>query len=355
MTFLCALPLLAASDHTTQSGKTRVITDMTGRQLRVPDPLSRVALFGGPTGQVAYALGAQRQLCAVTASLKGSELIGSFDPSVRNLPAPRTTSGHVNLEELLMSNAQLVIAGNLDGSIVGKKTGIPVAYTESSMAHGYDLLKREIHFYGSVFQKEARAERYIKYLESTIGYLKARTAKIPKSERKTVFNGYGPSHLVTLGGDTFMHERIEIAGCIDATQGISTAGAKEGLHSGLAEMSMERVLGWNPDIIVIDTGEPADVYGDPKWKNTKAVETRHVFKQPVGAFVWDRPTVEAGVLYPLWLAKLAYPARFKDLDMIKEIKRFYREIMSFELNNAQAQKVLHGRFTINYGISGRKY
>jgi len=356
ITLLCVLPLFAApsDDRTTRSGKARVITDMTGRQVRVPDPLPRVALFGGPTGQVAYALGAQRQLCAVTASLKGSELIGSFDPLVKKLPAPRTTSGHVNMEELLIADAQLVIAGSLDGSIVEKKTRIPVAYTESTMAHGYDLLKEEVRFYGNVFQKQARAERYIRYLEKTIAYLRARTEGIPKDRRKMVFNGYGPSHLVTLGGDTFMHERIDVAGCVDAVAGISTAGAKEGLHSGLAEMSMERVLGWNPDIVVIDTGEPADVYKDPKWKSVKAVQTRRVFKQPVGAFVWDRPTVEAGVLYPLWLAKLAYPERFSDLDMIKEIKTFYREIMSFELSNAQAQKVLDGKFSINYGIAGRR-
>jgi iron complex transport system substrate-binding protein len=355
MNVFCAFVVSASNDRTAQSGKTRIITDMNGRQVKAPDPLMRVALFGGPTGQVAYALGAQRQLCAVTGSLKGSELVGSFDPSVRNLPAPRTVSGTVNVEELLMADCQLVIAGNLDGSIVEKKTDIPVAYTESSMAHGYDLLKKEIRFYGAVFQKEARAEKYIQYLERTLAYLKARTKDIPKAKRKMVFNGYQPSHLVTLGGDTFMHERIEAAGCIDATKAISTAGAKEGLHSGFAEMSMERVLGWNPDILVIDTGEPEDVYKGPKWKNVKAVQRRNVFKQPVGAFVWDKPTVEAAVLYPLWLAKLAYPEQFKDLDMQKEIKRFYREIMSFELSDAQAQKVLNGKYVINImGLSGRR-
>lgn len=355
MNIFCTFIASASNERAVQSGKTRILTDMTGRQVRVPDPLTRVALFGGPTGQIAYALGAQRQLCAVTASLKGSELIGSFDPSVRNLPAPRSTSGHVNVEELLMANPQLVIAGSLDGSIVEKKTGIPVAYTESTMAHGYDLLKREMRFYGNVFGKEEAAERYVRYLEKTIAYLKARTKSIPKAKRKTVFNGYGPGHHVTLGGDTFMHERIEVAGCIDAAKGISTAGAKEGLHSGLAEMSMERVLGWNPDILVIDSGEPADVYNDAKWRNIKAVRTKNVFKQPVGAFIWDRPTVEAAVLYPLWLAKLAYPERFKDLNMLKEIKHFYREIMSFELSDTQAQMVLDGRYAINYGVSpGRR-
>lgn len=343
--WLC--PLCAANDQAVRSGKIRIITDMVGRQVKVPEPLTRVALFGGPTGQVAYALGAQRQLCAVTGSLKGSELIASFDPSVRNLPAPRSVSGQVNVEELLLADCQIVIAGNLDGSIVEKKTGLPVAYTESSMRHGYDLLKKEIRFYGAIFGKEDRAEKYVRYLEKTVAYLKTRTKDIPKVKRKVVFNGYGPGHLVTLGGDTFMHERIETAGCLDATAGISTAGAKEGLHSGFAEMSMERVLGWNPDILVIDTGTPEDVYRDAKWRNVRAVQRENVFKQPVGVFVWDKPTVEAAVLYPLWLAKMAYPERFKDLDMPREIKRFYREIMSFELSDAQARKVLAGRFNID--------
>ncbi len=348
--FASALECAAARQSSTP-GATRVITDMSGRRVSVPDPLTRVALFGGPTGQVAYVLGARNQLCAVTVSLKGSELINTFDPTVRKLPAPRSTSGHVNVEELLMAEPQLVIAGNLDGSIIEKKTDIPVAYTESTMAHGYDLLKREIRFYGQVFQKEARAEKYIAYLEKTKTYLQDRTKDIPKARKKMVFNGYGPAHLVTLGGDTFMHERIEIAGCIDAATGISTSGAKEGLHSGLAEMSMERVLGWNPDILVIDSGEPSDVYKDPRWKSIKAIRTKSVFKQPVGTFIWDRPTAEAAVLYPLWLAKMAYPERFKDLDLVNEVKRFYREIMGFDLSTAQAEKVLAGRMAINFGLS----
>ncbi|MCG6536020.1 MAG: Fe3+-hydroxamate ABC transporter substrate-binding protein, partial [Syntrophales bacterium LBB04] len=156
------------------AGKTRTITDMTGRKVEVPDPLTRVALFGGPTGQIAYILGARDQLCAVTSTLKGSELIRLMDPSIQALPAPRSTSGHVNVEELIVSMPQLVLAGNLDGSIVEKKTKIPVAFLESNMNHSFDLLKKEILFYGDVFGKEERAEKYIAYLEKTINFLKSR-------------------------------------------------------------------------------------------------------------------------------------------------------------------------------------
>src|SRR5512145_2220176 len=84
------LSLCAATDAT---AKTRIITDMLGRKVEVPDPLTRVALFGGPTGQIAYLLGARNQLCAVTSSIKGSELIQAMDPSIANLPGPRSTSG----------------------------------------------------------------------------------------------------------------------------------------------------------------------------------------------------------------------------------------------------------------------
>lgn len=334
---------------TVAPGKTRWITDMYGNKIQVPDPLERVALFGGPTGQIAYLLGARNQLCAVTSSIKGSRLINSFDPSIQELPGPRSTSGHINIEALLVSKPQLVVAGTLDGSIVEKKTGIPVAYTESSMSHGLDLLKREIRFYASVFNKEERGEKYLSYLDRTISFIKSRTADIPADKRLKVFNGYGPGHLVTLGGDTFMHERIVTAGCVDAAASVNTSGVKEGLHSGLSEMSMEKVLGWDPDILVIDSGRPEELYSDPRWNNIKAVRNRRVYKQPVGIFIWDRPTAEAAVLYPLWLAKTAYPERFRDVDLISEVKKFYGEIISFQLSDQQARDILAGNYTLKFG------
>ena len=328
--------------------KTRWITDMTGRQVQVAAPLTRVALFGGPTGQVVYILGARSQVCAVTSSFKGSELVNAFDPTVKTLPAPRSTSGHINVEEMLLADPQLVIAGTLDGSIVEKKTKIPVAYTESTMNEDSGSLKREIRFYAAVFQKEARGEKYIAYLDRTIAFLRSRTRAIPADKRKKVFNGYSQSHLVTLGGDTFMHERILTAGCIDATAAIATAGVKEGLHMGLSEISMEKVLGWDPDILIIDFGKPEDLYKDQKWKNVRAVRNRQVFRQPVGVFIWDRPTAEAAVLYPLWLAKIAYPEYFRDVELMKEVKRFYHECMSFDLSDAQARALLDGSFGIAF-------
>ena len=168
------------SQQSVGQGKTRTFTDMMGRKVMVPEPLTRVALLGGPTGQVAYILGARNQLCAVTKSLKSSELINMMDPSIKDLVAPRSTSGQINVEELIVANPQLVIAGDLDGSMVERKTRIPVAYLKSTMNQSYDLLKEEIRFYGRAFHKEARAESYIQYLQKTVNLVQSRTKDIPQ-------------------------------------------------------------------------------------------------------------------------------------------------------------------------------
>ena len=159
LAMLCFLVGVLLSGESEASAKTRVITDMKGRKIEVPDPLTRVALFGGPTGQISYILGARKRLCAVSKALKASEMLNLMDPSIQNLPAPRGASGNINMEELLLSDPQLVIAGDLDASIVEKKTRIPVAYLESSMKRGFELLKEEMRFYGEVFQEGPRAEQ----------------------------------------------------------------------------------------------------------------------------------------------------------------------------------------------------
>ncbi len=351
----CALILTADifySCYAWAAGKTRIITDMIGRKIEVPEPLTRVALLGGPTGQVAYILGARSQLCAVTKSLKSSELINRMDPTVNNLVAPRSTSGQINVEELIVADPQLVIAGDLDGSIIEKKTRIPVAYLKSTMNQSPELLKAEIRFYGMVFHKEARAEKYVQYLQKNIDLVRSRTGDIPQNKRKVVFNGYSSNHLVTLGGDTFMQRQIELAGCRNAAEKILTSGTREGgLHTGLAEVSMEKVLEWNPDVLVIDFGSPSELYENPKWKSISAVKNRMIVKQPIGVFIWDRPTAESAALHPLWLAKIAYPDRFADINLMQEIKKFYREIMSFNLEDEQAKAILDAKYTLQ--IMGR--
>jgi iron complex transport system substrate-binding protein len=322
----------------------REFLDMLGNRVQVPVPLNRVALFGGPTGQVAFILGVPDRICAVTNTIKMSGLIREQWPQIESLPGPRTVNGDINIEALIASGAQLVVAGSIDGQIVERKTRIPVAYLEDGMGEGRALLEREMHFYGEVFQRQERARQYIDFLEKTVALVRSRTKDIPPDKRVRVFNGYGPNHLVTLGGDTFMQERIDIAGCINCSEPVRTTGKRTGLHSGLGEVSMEQVIGWDPDIIVINDGAPEDMARHPQWRTIPAVRNHRVFLEPAGIFIFNRPTAESEVLYPLWLAIKAYPDRFKDISLKDEVRRFYREICGWSLTDEQVAAIISGAY-----------
>lgn len=337
-------------DPAVQAG-TRMITDMEGNQVVLPAEGATFGVFGGPISQVPYLLAANDSVVAVTKGPQMMEMMQEMDPGITKKPAPRTTNGNVNIEELLVTNPSCVIAFDVDGEIVESHTDIPVIYLSGTMSDGFEEMRREITFMGEVFQKPERAQAYIDYLDEILAFLKNRTADIPEGERVTVFLGEGVSHLQTLGGDTFFTEWTDAAGCVNAVSAIETTqGQQEGMHTGINEISMEQVLAVNPDIIIVDTGSPADLANDIRWKELAAVKEGRVYKEPTGLFLWSRPSAESAVLYPLWLAYAAYPDRFSDVPLTDRVKDFYTEIYGFPINDAQAQKVIDGAYgSVTFG------
>jgi len=80
-----------AKTETTE--ETRTIVDMAGRTVAIPKNIERVAIFGGPIGQVPHILGVEDKLCAVSKGHQRSDLLAAMDPRIMTLPAPRSTIG----------------------------------------------------------------------------------------------------------------------------------------------------------------------------------------------------------------------------------------------------------------------
>jgi iron complex transport system substrate-binding protein len=118
-----------------------------------------------------------------------------------------------------------------------------------------------------------------------------------------------------------------------------------------AEISLEQVIAWDPDIIVIDTGNVSEILLDPHWQTIKAVRTGNVVLEPEGIFKWSRPNPESAAIYSVWLAKTAYPERFADVNLEDTIRAFYQEFFNYNLNGEQLAGILHG--SINGSGTGR--
>ena len=321
----------------------RAVTDMKGNEIMLPIEDAKYAVLGGPISLTPYLFGVQDDVIAVTKGPQKMKMMQLMDPSIKDKPAPRTTNGNVNVEELLMAAPDCVISFEVDGQIVEEHTDIPVIYLTGSMGDGFSEIKNEVRFFGGVFQNEEKAEKYCAYLDDTLAFIDERLAGVSEDEQASVYLGEGLDHLAILGGDTFMNEWLAAAHCRNASYDIDTAAGKnEGLHSGFKEISMEQVLAADPGIIVINEGSPEDLTKDSRWREIRAVGDGRVYMAPAGLFIWSRPSVESAVLYPLWLAFHVYPEHFSDVSLEEEYIKFYKEIFDFEIDSKLANAVITG-------------
>ena len=319
----------------------RTVVDMDGRSVRLPSPerLQRAAILTSPAVQIAYILGVQPSLCGVTQAVKRWPLLAQLDTRLAQVPAVRSGAGQVNVEALLATKPDICIGSELDLRPVEAGTTIPTVRIAAGGSSAFtEQIKNEVAFLGRVFGREPRASLALAWLDASRERIAVHLAAASARAKPTIYMGFGPDHLTTFGHSTFMQEWIEAAGCRNAAEGIVTAGGKEG---GLAQVSMEQVLRWAPDVLVLDEGSVEALANDPQWKSVPAVRAGRVYRLPTGIFIWNRASFESAVLLPMWLARAAYPDRFVDTPMEAEARRFYEEVFGFTFTDERLQAVLH--------------
>jgi iron complex transport system substrate-binding protein len=133
-----------------------------------------------------------------------------------------------------------------------------------------------------------------------------------------VYYARSPSGLQTALSGSINVEVLDVLGAINV------AGSQSAT-SGLANVSMEQVLAWNPDVIV--TTDPAffgSVWTDARWSVVSAVKNTRVYLSPQLPFGWfDFPPGPNRVIGLFWLANILYPDIFGD-DLRTQVSEFYR-------------------------------
>ena len=321
------------------SGDTRTITDMKGNEVTIPTPknIERAAVVHSPIIQVMYIIGAQDKLCAVTTQAKMWPLIAKFDPNMANVATP-VSGWEVNLEALIATDPDLCIGSDRQIPKITEATSIPCLQITTNEAGAYfDYQKEEVRFFGDVFGKEARAEKYCKFLDKEISLIAKRVADLAEDEKPRVLIASEQAHSGTYGSDSYMQEWLEAAGCRNAAESLSNPASS----NSYVNVSVEQMLAWDPDILLITYGSPEDLYNDPVWSNFRAVQDKKVYRIPAGIFIWNRPTAEGSAQFPIWMAMNAYPDLFDDMTIESEIKRFWSEIVGFELSDEDVYTILH--------------
>src|SRR5262249_28899516 len=148
---------------------------------------------------------------------------------------------------------------------VQEQAGVPYALLNGR----FDACAETYRKLGVLTHREAQAESFAQYAEHTIATIKGRIDKIPDAQRPRVYYGRGPNGLETGQAGSINVETIEFLGAHNV------AGERKG---GMATVSLEQVLTWNPDVIItIEAAFAASMKTDAAWAPIKAVQTGRVY------------------------------------------------------------------------------
>ena len=242
------------------SGSAITVTDMTGREITLDEPATRVVALSAADCEFLYAVGA------------GDTLVGRgeyCDYPAEILDVPSVQSGYdTNIEQIIALEPQVLLMSTMaqteEQVAALEDAGIKVVVSDAQDIEG---VYTALEMIGTLMGKEKEAEEVITTMQLQFHEL----SESASGQGKTVYFEVSPLEygLWTAGKGTFMNEIAEMLGMKNVFDDVD----------GWAEISEEQVLERNPDYIVTITmyfGEgptpEEEIMARPGWENVTAVQ-----------------------------------------------------------------------------------
>jgi iron complex transport system substrate-binding protein len=291
----------------------RVVVDMAGTEVVLPKVINRTISTSPLFTTQIFALHGDDKLVGIDAWSRDFPWPRAVGDKIKQLPVVGN-QGAWNTEEILKLEPQVMILWTKEDVELFRRLGIPSVFTDIQITTN-KAPEVGFRFVAEVLGIPEEGERLAAWFEGNMALAQERTGNVPEHERPIVYymrNG----KLATCGGDFYINTVVEKAG---------GRLASRDLKGSSVTVSMEQVLTWNPQVILIDPRAKLsleDVLTDPVWQDVAAVKDRKVYSVPL----WYRsvPGPEAS-LAALWMGKEMYPDKFQDIQVEEELDRFYRE------------------------------
>jgi len=305
-----ALGALAAIGSVAVPGRAagRIAEDDAGRRVAVPSTPKRVFPAGAPAAVFVYCLAPDR-LVGWPRALRADEAAWLL-PQVRALPELGRLTGRgstAKLEGLLASRAALVVdVGSVAPTYVSLadqvqgQTGVPYLLFDGELRQTEQTVRR----LGAALGVGERADALARGTRAILDDMATLREAVPKARRPRVYFARGAAGLVTAGPGTLSGELLDEVAAINVA--VTQA-------PNLAQVSLEQVIGWQPDWIV--ASDPSFVAGldrHPVWSRLPAVKARRVLLAPRLPFGWfDAPPALNRLAGLVWLSSVLHPGRLR--------------------------------------------
>lgn len=269
-------PLLVASAELLAMSAQRVL------RLGAPKATPKRVFAAGPPAAVLLAAVAPDRLLGWPMKVS-PDALAQLPAALRTLPVVGRLAGRgstVSLERLLAMQPDLVLdAGDFDANCrdsaerVWKQTAIPFELIAGRLPDH----PAQLRHVGRLLGAAARGEALAQAAEAQLALVREVLATRPAATRPTVYYGRGSDGLESGLSGSINTEVIEFCGGRNVA---ASAG-------GLARVSFEQLLAWDPDVILTqDAGFAAHAAQDPRWRALRAVRERRLHCAPVLPFGW---------------------------------------------------------------------
>ncbi|MGL0749886.1 ABC transporter substrate-binding protein [Secundilactobacillus paracollinoides] len=328
----CGNSSSSKKSSSSSTSTTKVVTDMSGKKVKIPKKVTRVADLWHANNQVVLLLGGQKKLVATTQMIQQQPWFKTVYPGISKVKAP-FAGQDLQVEALLKTKPQVVISSDPGQIKQARNAKLP---TVNAMYQNFAGLRKSVNLTADVLGGKAPkvAKEYQKTLTNNINYVKSNLKGV--SIKPKVLHIVSTANLdIVDGQNTIVNDWIKDAGGQNA---LSQKG-------NMITLTTEQLAKSNPDVIIVgqatDAAARKALEKNPVLSKLTAVKEGHVYGNPQGTFPWDRYSAEEA-LQVLWAAKKLHPADFKNLNMTTKTKQFYSKYYKYNLSTTQANQILAG-------------
>jgi iron complex transport system substrate-binding protein len=318
-------------------GPSRSVTDAAGRRVVVPTRIERVFAAGRPAAITVYTV-ASDKLLGWPQSFRDEEK--AFLPArYAELPVLGGLFGRAktsDLEALVAAKPDIIVdIGSIDPSHISAadrveaQTGIPYVILDGSFDKTAELYER----LGELLDERPKADELAGYARSTFAKMAELLRSVPADHPLRVYYGRGPDGLETALAGSLNTEMLGYVGAVNV--------AADPNRTGLATISPEQILLWDPDVVVtLNEKFYRSIWSNPIWQSVAAVRNKRVYLAPSLPFGWfDLPASVNRLIGQHWLAATLYP-EIGAHDLHQLTSDFYSRFYHVTLSERQIDQLL---------------
>jgi len=332
--------ILTTTKTVTAESSTRTIVDDAGRTVEIPATINKVLCCGPVECILTYMLAPEKLggWCFLPNSTEGADY---YDTQYADLPVVGGWYGKStgNYETFIALEPDIILTS--DQATVEERQNnfgsIPVVCV--NVFNTYETMPDSITRMGNILGVEEQAQKLIAYYNEAVEYVASVLVNISGEEKVTVYYAEGDGGLSTDPSGSQHTELIDFCG------GLNVAVVEDQTGYGMTSVSMEQILIWNPDIIIIGRAADATLYDEilsnPTWATVQAVKDGRVYLRPNNPFSWfDGPPGMNEIVGIYWMIQTLYPEQCTGLDLKAKVQEFYLDFYHYNLTDADYEALM---------------